>query len=49
MKSRGSLVKIMHARADKEKIGSLREEMRVVLDNINVRIVRMQSMLLTPV
>ena len=49
MKSRGTLLKIVHARADKEKIGSLREEMRVILDSINVRIVKMQSMLLTPV
>ena len=47
MKSRRTLVKIVHARADKEKIGSLREEMRVILDSINVRIVKMQSMLLT--
>jgi hypothetical protein len=46
MKSRGTLIKIVHARADKEKIGSLREEMRVVLDSINVSAIRIQPMLL---
>ena len=39
MKSRGILGKIVHVRTDKETIISLREEMRVMLDSINVRII----------